>query len=59
MELTEKDKQLIAKARKLRFRDFDKAWELSEEADTEKAKEILQDISKWMYHMDEHKNGCL
>ncbi len=42
--MTDKDKELIAKAEKLHYLEWEKAFAMSEEADTEEARMELKQI---------------
>lgn len=52
--MTEKDKQLIEKARRSYWADINE-----DEADTEEAREILHRIAVDRYHYEEYKCGML
>lgn len=57
--MTDKDQKLIEKAKKLSAVDWDYAYELAEQADTEEAKEILSNIGRLLYHREEYNAGLL
>lgn len=57
--LTEKDKELIAKAKKFNISQWDEAEELSKEAETKEAKECLRMIASSLYHKEEYYAGLL
>lgn len=57
--LTEKDKQLIAKAETLSISQWDEAEELAKQAETDEARERLRLIASSLYHKEEYYAGLL
>lgn len=57
--MSEKDKQLIAKANSLNCIDWSLIDGLIEQAETEEAKEKLRTIRNYKYHLEEFKAGIL
>lgn len=57
--MTEKDKQLIAQAEQLANSDWDIAFALAEQADTEEARHMLKTIGRQLYHREEFFSGLL
>ena len=55
--MSEKDKQLIAKANSLNCIDWSLIEGLIEQAETEEAKERLRTIRNDKYHLEEYKCG--
>lgn len=51
--MTAKDKDLIDRASRLHFTEWYMASKMAKEADTIKAQETLNDISKRLYHREE------
>lgn len=52
--LTEKDKQLIARAQTLSYLDWDIAFRLAREAESEEARQQLRLIGSTLYHTEEY-----
>ena len=57
--MTDKDKKLIAKAEELGYTQWDKAFDMAEQADTEEAREKLRRIAITLHHREEYSAGCL
>lgn len=57
--MTEKDKELIEKAKQLYFTEWYKAYDMANEADTPQAKRELESIARYLYHMEEFNSGIL
>lgn len=57
--MSEKEKQLIAKANSLNCIDWSLIDGLIEQAETEEAKERLKTIRSYKYHLEEYKAGIL
>lgn len=57
--MTEKDKKLIARARKLSYTQHYEIDRLQDEAESEEAKRILRQIEITLYHQEEFHAGCL
>lgn len=55
--MTDKDKMLIEKARKISYTEWGYIDAMIEEADTEEAKQILHSIQGYKYHTEEYMNG--
>lgn len=55
--MSEKDKQLIAKANSLNCIDWSMIDGFIEQAETEEAKEKLRTIRNYKYHLEEYKCG--
>lgn len=55
--MTEKDKELIKKARQTYYIDWHKVREMEEQADTEEAREILHSITRLLYLKEEYYAG--
>lgn len=55
--MTDKDKGLIAEAKKLHFSCWGEAFDLAEQADTEQARRVLKDIGIALYHKEESHAG--
>ena len=55
--MSEKDKDLIAKARATNCIDWSSIDELIEQAESPEAKEHLRVIRNSKYHMEEYKSG--
>lgn len=54
---TEKDKKLIAEAERLSCVDWEKAFHLARQADTEVARNRLENIGRLLYHKEEYEAG--
>lgn len=57
--MTEKDKQLIAQARRLNYTEWYEARQLAEQADTEEARRCIIGIEQELYHKEEYYAGVL
>ncbi len=57
--MTDKDKKLIEKAKKLSAVDWEYAYELAEQAETETAREFIRSIASLLFHRDEERAGLL
>lgn len=57
--MTEKDKQLIAQARRLNYIEWYEARKLAEQADTEEARRCIIGIEQELYHKEEYYAGVL
>lgn len=57
--MTANDKALIEKARKLNCIHWAEADVMAEQADTEKAKQELKEISKHLYRKEEFYSGLI
>ena len=57
--MTDKDKKLIEKAKKLSAIDWEYAYELAEQAETETAREFIRSIASLLFHRDEERAGLL
>lgn len=57
--MTEKDIELIKKAKKLQSIDWAISVQYEKEADTEEAKDILHSISNQLYHTEEYWAGLI
>ena len=56
-ELSTHDLELIAKANKTSFIDWDLVDKMAEQAESEEAKEELKRISRYLYHKEERAAG--
>ena len=59
MQPTEKDKKLIAKARRLHYTDWMEAEKMIQQAESDYARQELHDISTRLYHIEEYAGGNL
>lgn len=57
--MTDKDKQLIQQAEELPCMDWDIAFDLAKEADTDEAKDRLLSIGRQLHHKEEYYAGLL
>lgn len=57
--MTDKDQKLIEKAKKLSAVDWEYAYELAEQAETETAREFIRYIASLLFHRDEERAGLL
>ena len=57
--MTEKDKQLIAQARRLNYTEWYEARILAEQADTEEARRCIIGIEQELFHKEEYYAGVL
>lgn len=57
--MTEKDRQLIARAEQLPYTQWYIADDLAEQADTPEARQRLRDIAKYLNHREEYHAGSL
>ena len=55
--MTDKDRELIARARGLRSTDWDIAYDLAEEADTKEAADALRSIGLFLHNLEERLSG--
>lgn len=58
-EMTPKDQNLIVRANRLNCQDWDIAFDLMEQADTDEAKKRLRQIGIHLHHREEAMCGCL
>lgn len=57
--MTGKDNELIEKAKRLSAVDWEYAYELAEQAETETAREFIRSIASLLFHRDEDGAGLL
>lgn len=57
--MTEKDKELIAKANTIRYQDWYLVGDLITQAESDEAKEELRFIRSSLYHREEYAAGML
>ena len=57
--MTDKDKKLIEQAKRLHSTQWDVAYLLAEQADTETAREFIRSIASLLFHRDEERAGLL
>nr|DAR22071.1 MAG TPA: hypothetical protein [Caudoviricetes sp.] len=57
--MTEKDKELIRRAKSYTYLDSIKVFDMAKEADTEEAKKELKLIGSTLYHEEEWHAGLL
>lgn len=57
--MTEKDKQLIAQARRLNYTEWYEARKLADQAYTEEARRCIIGIEQELYHKEEYYAGVL
>lgn len=55
--MTDKDKKLVEKARKISYTEWGYIDSLIEEADTEEAKRLLHSIQGYKYRIEEYKSN--
>ncbi len=55
--MTENDRRLIERARKLHWTDSDIAFALIDQADTPQARRELKEIAVRLYHLEEAMTG--
>lgn len=59
INMTSKDEELIKRAKALHFTDWYKAHDMAKEADTTEAKDELEFIARYLYHVEELSSGIL
>lgn len=57
--MTDKDKQLIAEARRVSYTDWGYVLELAEKTDTKEASDIIRQIAVNLHHKEESYCDCL
>lgn len=57
--LTDKDKKLIERAKRVGIFDWDQVQIMETQADTEEARRRLHDIAMELHHAEEYMAGCL
>lgn len=57
--MSEKDSELIQKARSIKYVNWYMIDDLIEQAETEETRETLKSIRSSKYHTEEYYSGCL
>ena len=57
--MTDKDKRLIDKARRIDIIHMDELLEMKKEAESEETRRFIQEQWVYLYHLEEYYAGCL
>lgn len=55
--MTEKDMKLIRQAESMNYLEIDEVAMLADRTDTEEARQRIEEVVKWLYHLDMAKSG--